>query len=157
MSSRQVIIIMGDENNNLANEQYNLDVHPQCDHTYILTDFMLRNNVLYSGKEYRKFHVMLQMAILSNIVIFSTKSLCIISLPDQLTNYQLEKLKEQKEIIDLNNSLLCIMNIKEEEKIIFEEISTTKSPLIFNDLIEEKNRKWLNNNEKKKVKKISNQ
>lgn len=153
MNNRKVIIITGEKMESLSNQLFKIDVHPKCDHSYMLAEFIEENKIEYPYFDFAFSHDLVKMAVLSNVVIFESISLHIISLPNEITDFQLEKLKEHKDLFINDKSIFCLMNIrKERDKLVFEDYSTFIAPKIYDNLIEQKHKKW-KGKQLKKIKK----
>lgn len=143
MKDRSVIVITGEEMDSLSNQIYELNIYPKKDHSYVLAEFIKKNKIEYPYVEYAFSHDIVKMAILSNIVIFKSKSFKLISLPDKLTDFQLSQLK-QNNIATINSKeMFCLINITQEnDMIMHDEYNSSVAPKIYSSLIEEKNKKW---------------
>jgi len=150
VKNRVVNIITGDEMNDLSNKTFELEVHPKCDHSYILSEFMNEQKIKYKNCDLAFSHSIVQMAALSNIVIFKGGNFYLISLPNQITEYQLKKLEEYRPFIINERTILCLMDItKENERLVFNDYNSKISPEIYDYLINQKHQTWKSNQEEK--------
>lgn len=145
MNDRSVIIITGEEISSLSNQIFKLKVRPRYDHSCVLSEFINEHKIKYPYIDYAFAHNLVRMAVLSNIVIFSGKNFRLISLPDKITDFQLQQLEENNQLTTTANEILCIMSItREDDKLNSEEYNSSVAPKVYNSLIEEKHNKWKN-------------
>lgn len=126
----------------MSNNFYELNIIQGYDHTYTLTDFVLRNQIEVTNNKFKSSHLIIRLASDNNVVIFQCQTFYILALPPILTEFQLQKLNELKPFFFTKEDSLCIMDLSEvEEKLVYQDYSSKYANEVYDDLIASKTKK----------------
>lgn len=138
-----VIIITGNDMGKISNQYYEMPVSNGSDHGFVLEQFMLEQEIDYPFWDYCFAHDAVKLAVLGNIVILTGNVFHIIALPDEISSYQRDELREIECLFNNEQSCLSIMNIfRESDRIVYEGIDSSASKKLYFELIEKKYQIW---------------